>query len=164
MKNYIKANYKVGDPINIVDDCNEEITGHISDIWEDCIHIKHLDGETFTMIDFDGIVSVGDNPRCNNVPSITRNDILDKAKSIINGERQGTYGKAEDSFAVIAQLWTAYLGKDLSSADVANMMVLMKVARNRSGVYKDDNWIDMCGYAALGGEIQAKYDDKKGEN
>ena len=89
---------------------------------------------------------------------MSKNDILEKAKSIINGERQGTYGEAEDSFAVISQLWTAYLGKDLSSADVANMMILMKVARNSSGIYKDDNWIDICGYAALGGEIQSKYD------
>ena len=90
---------------------------------------------------------------------MTRDNILDSAKSIINGERQGTYGEAENSFAVIAQMWTAYLGKDLTSADVANMMILMKVARNSSGVYKDDNWIDICGYAALGGEIQSKYDN-----
>lgn len=89
---------------------------------------------------------------------ISRNDILDKAKTIINGERQGTYGNAEDSFSVIAQMWTAYLGRDLTSEDVANMMILMKVARNSSGVYKDDNWIDICGYAALGGEIQSKYE------
>ena len=101
---------------------------------------------------------------------MSKNDILDKAKSIINGERQGTYGNAENSFAVIASMWTAYLGRDLTSADVANMMILMKVARNSSGVYKDDNWIDICGYAALGGEIQAKYDEPrkkmnlKGEN
>lgn len=88
-----------------------------------------------------------------------KNDILDKAKSIINGERNSTYGEAENSFAVIAQMWTAYLGRNLTSADVANMMILMKVARNSSGVYKDDNWIDICGYAALGGEIQSKYDD-----
>lgn len=86
-----------------------------------------------------------------------KNDILEKAKSIINGERKGTYGKAEDNFSVIAQMWTAYLGQDITSADVANMMILMKVARNSSGVYKDDNWIDICGYAALGGEIQDKY-------
>ena len=85
---------------------------------------------------------------------MNKNDILDKAKTIINGERQGTYGHAEDSFGVIAKLWSAFLGKELSSADVANMMILMKVARNSSGVYKDDNWIDICGYAALGGEIQ----------
>lgn len=35
-----------------------------------------------------------------------RNDILEKARSIINGERAGTYGKAEDSFATIAQMWS----------------------------------------------------------
>lgn len=85
-----------------------------------------------------------------------RNDVLDNAKKIINGERQGTYGNAEDSFSIIAQMWTAYLGKDITADDVANMMILMKVARNSSGVYKDDNWIDICGYAALGGEIQSK--------
>lgn len=77
---------------------------------------------------------------------INRNEILSKAKSIINGERQGTYGDAEDSFQTIADMWSAYLNTEISSEDVA---------RNSSGVYKDDNWIDICGYAALGGEIQA---------
>lgn len=89
----------------------------------------------------------------------SKNDILDKAKTIINGERQGIYGEAEDSFSVIAQMWAAYLGKEIKSEDVANMMILMKVARNSSGVYKDDNWIDICGYAALGGEIQSKFNN-----
>lgn len=93
-----------------------------------------------------------------------RNEYLDRAKAIINGERQGTYGKAENSFSVIAQMWTAYLGRDITSEDVANMMILMKVARNSSGVYKSDNWIDICGYAALGGEIQSTINIRKGEN
>lgn len=84
-----------------------------------------------------------------------RNDILEKARSIINGERASTYGKAEDSFATIAQMWSAYLDHPVTSADVANMMILLKIARNSSGVYKDDNWIDICGYAALGAEIQS---------
>ena len=92
---------------------------------------------------------------------MTRDDFLNKASSIINGERQGTYGEAENSFSVIAQIWTAYLGKGITSEDVANMMILMKVARNSSGVYKDDNWVDICGYAALGGEIQSKYTEKE---
>lgn len=91
----------------------------------------------------------------NSSNSISRDEILSKAKSIINGERQGTYGDAEDSFQTIADMWSAYLNTEISSEDVANMMILMKVARNSSGVYKDDNWIDICGYAALGGEIQA---------
>ena len=85
-----------------------------------------------------------------------KNDILDTAKTIINGERQGTYGNAEDNFANIAAFWSTYLNREISSTDVANMMILMKVARNASGVYKDDNYIDICGYAALGGEIAAR--------
>ena len=84
-----------------------------------------------------------------------KNDILDKAKTIINGERQGTYGNAEDNFASIAAFWSTYLNTPIDSTDVANMMILMKVDRNSSGVYKDDNYIDICGYAALGGEIAA---------
>lgn len=86
---------------------------------------------------------------------MNKNDVLDKAKTIINGERQGTYGNAEDNFASIAAFWSTYLNREISSTDVANMMILMKVARNSSGVYKDDNYIDICGYAALGGEIAA---------
>lgn len=85
-----------------------------------------------------------------------KNDILDNAKTIINGERQGTYGNAEDNFASIAAFWSTYLNTPIDSTDVANMMILMKVARNSSGVYKDDNYIDICGYAALGGEIAAR--------
>lgn len=84
-----------------------------------------------------------------------RDNILEKAKEIINGERQGQYGKPENSFQRIAEFWSGYLGKELSDYDVANMMILMKVARNAGGVYKDDNWIDICGYAAIGAELQA---------
>lgn len=86
-----------------------------------------------------------------------RKEILNKAEEIINGDREGTYGAPEDSFDRIAQLWSVYLNHDVSSVDVANMMVLLKVARNAGGVYKDDNWIDICGYAALGGEIQSRF-------
>lgn len=87
---------------------------------------------------------------------LRRDKILDTAKTIINGERAGTYGNAEDGFASIGALWSTYLKTEITPTDVANMMILMKVARNLSGVYKEDNWIDICGYAALGGEIQEK--------
>lgn len=87
-----------------------------------------------------------------------RDEILDRAKSIINGERQGAYGKPENSFATIAALWNAYIWNKnrmlITETDVANMMVLLKIARNSTGVYKEDNWIDICGYAALGAEIE----------
>lgn len=86
-----------------------------------------------------------------------RNDILDEAKKIINGEREGQYGSPEDSFNRITLLWSGYLGKCISKADVANMMILMKIARNMNGTFKADNWVDICGYAALGAEIQGTF-------
>lgn len=92
---------------------------------------------------------------------LKRDSILDTAKSIINGEREATYGKAENNFGKISLLWSGYLGINVSSTDVANLMILMKIARNSSGVYKKDNWIDICGYAALGGEIQEKEKNKQ---
>lgn len=94
---------------------------------------------------------------------MTGNDILANAQTIIGGHRVGQYGAPEDSFEKIAKLWSAFLDRDISSAEVANMMILMKVARNANGVYKDDNWIDICGYAALGGEIQSRSQDDECE-
>lgn len=153
-------NVRDGETVNILRNDHKQFFGNIETKKENHLVLKEALTGCFYAINYDDIEDFTWEAESIHKPSTTRNDILDKAKSIINGERQGTYGTAEDSFAVISQLWTAYLGKDLSSADVANMMILMKVARNASGVYKDDNWIDICGYAALGGEIQAKYNDK----
>ncbi len=89
-----------------------------------------------------------------------RDQILDTAKQTICHDRNDQYGEPEDNFRRIAEFWTAYLGpelpRSLTAADVANMMILFKVARNASGSMKDDNWIDLCGYAACGGEVSAK--------
>ncbi len=88
----------------------------------------------------------------------TRADILDKAKTIVTGQREQTYGGPEKSFQTIADLWNAYLSRDsfivqLTPADVAAMMVLMKVARLSASPDHEDSWVDIAGYAACGGEI-----------
>ena len=91
---------------------------------------------------------------------MTREEILETAKKIVMVERQDQYGTPEANFDVIARLWTTYLSAcigivdvDLSGENVAAMMILLKVARIASGSGKDDNWIDIAGYAACGGEI-----------
>ncbi len=91
---------------------------------------------------------------------MTRQEVLDAARACVCGEREQAYGSPEDSFAAIADLWTAYLhagrnlptNRELVAEDVALMMILLKVAR-QIGRGKEDNWIDMAGYAACGGEI-----------
>jgi hypothetical protein len=86
---------------------------------------------------------------------MTKEDFLNIARDIITTERHNDYGEAENTFSEIADMWTAYIKTNIKPEDVAAMMVLMKVARMSHG-YKADNWIDIIGYAALGGEIASK--------
>ena len=84
-----------------------------------------------------------------------RAEILDAAKQAITVDRAATHGNAENSFALIGNLWAAYLGCTVSPADVAAMMVLFKMARAKGNPGHVDNWADAVGYSALGGEIAA---------
>ena len=85
----------------------------------------------------------------------TRKTILDAAEKCVCQDRQDTHGRPEDSFGAIAGLWTAYLGtgQEIDPVDVANMMVLLKIARAKGNPKHRDNWIDVAGYAACAGEI-----------
>lgn len=84
----------------------------------------------------------------------TRESVLDAAKRCVCGDREQDYGSPEDNFAVIAALWTAYTGTDITPKDVAMMMALLKIARAKAGS-KPDTYIDLAGYAACGGELEA---------
>ena len=84
---------------------------------------------------------------------VTRSDIIMKAEELINGDRNETYGDAKESFSTIAKLWSVYLGVDVTAEQVAAMLVLMKISRQRKSKHMD-NWVDIIGYAALGGEIE----------
>lgn len=95
--------------------------------------------------------------------SHTRAEILDAAKQCVCQDRNIQYGTPEDCFNLIACFWSDYLrityfGDDedysiVDAKDVAVMMVLLKIARVAVGASKSDNWIDIAGYAACGGEL-----------
>ena len=91
---------------------------------------------------------------------MTKEEILKKAKELITGDRNDTHGDAYRNHAEIAEFWNIFLDKklqpmaDITAEDVALMMVLMKISRNSQGKKSNiDNFIDMCGYAAIAGEI-----------
>ena len=63
---------------------------------------------------------------------MNRTEILNKANEIITLDRQATHGEAEDSFADIANLWSAYLNKEINPKDVAMMMVMLKIVRYKN--------------------------------
>lgn len=84
---------------------------------------------------------------------MNKKECLEKAIEIVCNDREDIYGKLEDNFKLIADLWSAYKGADFSSKDVAVMMALLKIARIKTGKHKDDNYIDLAGYAACACEI-----------
>jgi hypothetical protein len=83
-----------------------------------------------------------------------RDEILAKAGELINGDRKEDYGDAYLNHMRIAEFWNNYLDHEikLTPTDVAMMMMLVKIARCIHS-YKDDSFVDICGYAALAGEM-----------
>ena len=93
----------------------------------------------------------------------TREYILREAARIVCGDRNEQYGEPEDNFRAIAELWEAYVRERcvskgavvcINAADVAMMMVLLKVARTIGGT-QTETYIDIAGYAACAAEAEA---------
>lgn len=89
---------------------------------------------------------------------MNRKECLEKAIETVCNDREDIYGKPENNFKLISDLWSAYKGTEFSSKDVAVMMALLKIARITTGKHKDDNFIDIAGYAACAAEIGGEHE------
>ena len=99
--------------------------------------------------------------------AVGRGDILDKAQACVCQDRNREYGEPEDGFKLIAALWEPVIrancvapGVDVAVCPetVAMLMALLKIARAAQNPEHLDNWVDLAGYAACGGEIACKED------
>lgn len=86
---------------------------------------------------------------------MNRAQVLDTAKQYVTRDRQADHGNPESTFGLIAEFWSSYIGIRIGPADVAMLLGLLKVARQRSNPYHDDNYVDLAGYAACAGELAA---------
>lgn len=82
----------------------------------------------------------------------------DQAKQIIGagGGRREDYGDALDSFEDIATMWSVVLKTPVSAEQVALCQVLLKMGRLVNKPDHVDSWVDIIGYAALGGDISQR--------
>lgn len=85
-----------------------------------------------------------------------REDVLEQAHNLIMGDRNVQYGPPNDDFNKTAIMWDTYIkavfrARDsLKPHDVAAMMAMLKLSRIAWAPQKQDNWIDLAGYAACG--------------
>lgn len=85
-----------------------------------------------------------------------RTHVLSEADRLVNGDRNVDYGDPISDFRTTAEMWSAYLSRRLGSPvslephDVAAMMMCLKISRISWVPDKEDNWVDLAGYAACG--------------
>jgi len=88
-----------------------------------------------------------------------RDEVLDAAKELINGQRAKDYGDAYNNHARIADGWNIIMSGALKShgyltpAHVALMMDWVKTSRLIETIDHEDSWVDKAGYTGLGAEF-----------
>jgi len=71
--------------------------------------------------------------------------VFDEAKSLINNDRNITYGHPLDDFSKTALIWQAILGVPVTPEQVALCLVGVKISREVH-MPKRDNIVDAVGY------------------
>lgn len=85
--------------------------------------------------------------------------LIKSAADLVANDRANTHGDKRKNHKNIAALWNAYLdirrdtASPLTEIDVAQMMVLLKLARTQLGAFNQDDYVDLVGYAAIAGEL-----------
>ncbi|AYD82051.1 hypothetical protein I5G60_gp57 [Mycobacterium phage Saguaro] len=109
------------------------------------------DGPTQLYADMPPITTAAERPADSRA---RREHIVNTALSLINGDRQDTYGDARTDFIRTGRMWAAVLGlPEVRPEQVALCMALVKVGRLCNSPAHLDSWIDAVGYLALGGDI-----------
>ena len=85
--------------------------------------------------------------------------IAEKAKKIVYGDREQTYGDPGKNLRMIAGMWSAYLGIEITPEQVCDMMVQLKIARLKSSPDHEDSKVDIIGYTLL--KERLKENEKK---
>jgi len=81
-----------------------------------------------------------------------RRKTLETAMEYVLHDRNKDYQDPEDNFSDIAHLWSWWLKTEITPLDVAMMSGFIKVARMKGNPYKEDNFVDLAGYAACAAE------------
>lgn len=82
-----------------------------------------------------------------------RASIIGDANAAINGPRDRDYGSAHQNFGRTAKMWSAFKGVEFTPTDVAAFLAMLKLSRLANSPDHEDSWVDLVGYAALGGEV-----------
>ena len=75
-------------------------------------------------------------------------------------DRSDTHGNAAYTLSVVAAMWSGYLGRNIRPTEVAQMMLLVKIARAKHG-YDRDHYVDQIGYTLIAESMARPWSDSK---
>ena len=84
---------------------------------------------------------------------MNRKELLEKAEGLVNGREPRTMVMLAENFQRVADLWSPIFGQEVTVAQVVQAMISLKLSRLINSPEHTDTWVDIAGYAALGGEI-----------
>lgn len=90
---------------------------------------------------------------------LKRDQAIDKAKELVNGDRAKDYGDAYNNHSRIAEGWNIIMRAALrdrgylTERHVCLMMDWVKTARLLNCLDHEDSWVDKIGYSSLGAEF-----------
>lgn len=73
-------------------------------------------------------------------------NILEEANETV-GQRAEEYGPPTQNFKAIADMWSGYLGIEITPYDYSQMMILAKIGRAKTGSPDRDTHTDQAGYS-----------------
>ena len=85
------------------------------------------------------------NTRSGSMPKYTDPTIAVDAIRLVDEDRNDSYGTPAENLGRIAEMWSAFIGTEITADDVALMMVLLKISRSKAG-YSRDNAVDGVAY------------------
>lgn len=86
---------------------------------------------------------------------LEKGEFFNEALNLVADDRAKQYGTGLQNMERIADLWSSYLGRQITPRDVCAMMILHKVSRiaQKKDEQAHDSWIDIAGYASLGDSV-----------
>lgn len=82
-----------------------------------------------------------------------REKLLIEAARVVTQDRNAQYGSPEDSFEIVAELWSTLFKIPVFPYQVALAQDLLKTARLMNNPGHRDSWVDKAGYAACGFDV-----------
>ena len=102
-----------------------------------------------------GYAEVGETECVVGVDWTEKAEFFNEALNLVAEDRAKQYGTGLENMERIADLWSNYLGRQITPRDVCAMMILHKVSRiaQKKDESAHDSWIDIAGYASLGDSV-----------